>query len=255
MSKVINIVETKIMKRNGVDVERVIFSNDKIVYVRLDNGEVYPKDTPDRYVDLISYYNAAHNGRAQRMQDSLNWASEHTDDFLEDISKEKKRHSKSDGFIKDGTGDRQAQINKTKRKNLRELSKNHQTQTAINSMINFGEWLFVGGLLQILIYVAILIAYATGVIEYQGNIEFQVLSIMFGMIVGLISMIVGDKQKRLGYSPTGIRVLAVTIIILAAIILLSHGAVGIVGIIIGVKAIISLVKVGRYENWYYGEIE
>lgn len=61
MAKVVNIVETKIMKRNGINVERVIFSNDKIVYVRLDNDEVYPKNVPNQYIDMIRSYNKARN--------------------------------------------------------------------------------------------------------------------------------------------------------------------------------------------------
>ena len=61
MPKVLNIEESKIVTKNGLQVQRVIFSNDKIVYVKIDDGEVYPKDTPDRYVDLINTYNASHD--------------------------------------------------------------------------------------------------------------------------------------------------------------------------------------------------
>lgn len=59
MAKVLNIVESEVKQIHGKPVQRVIFSDDKIVYVDVYTGEVRPDSTPDKYVDLISVYNAS----------------------------------------------------------------------------------------------------------------------------------------------------------------------------------------------------
>ena len=64
MSRVINIIESKVIERSGHELQRVIFSDDKIVYVNIDTGEVKPDSTPDKYVDLISLYNSTHHTTA-----------------------------------------------------------------------------------------------------------------------------------------------------------------------------------------------
>lgn len=257
MAKVVNIVETKIMKRNGVDVERVIFSNDKIVYVRLDNGEVYPEDTPDRYVDLISYYNAAHNGRAQRVQDSLNWASEHMDDFFGDTQKGETQHFKSEGFIKDGTGDRQAQIYKTKKKDYHKLSKNHRTQNAIDSIITFGQFLFFVGIFQIIVLAVLFFVIAGSSTPHMTEAESNAIIVSFfiNAAISIVDMILGHGIKALDMSPGGIQAAAIFRIIIAIIALITSGAIGIMGIIVTIFAISVLAKIGTYKDWYYGEIE
>jgi hypothetical protein len=60
MAKVLNIVESKFVHKDGKMKQRVIFSDDKIVYVDNDTGDVVPDSTPDKYVELISMYNATH---------------------------------------------------------------------------------------------------------------------------------------------------------------------------------------------------
>ena len=60
MAKVLNITEAKMMMKDGKEVERVIFSDDKIIYVNSDTGEVKPATVSQKYVDLVSAYNATH---------------------------------------------------------------------------------------------------------------------------------------------------------------------------------------------------
>ncbi len=61
MPKILKIEESKIVVKNGVEMQRVIFSDDKIAYVCTDNGEIYPTNIPNRYIDLINIYNASHD--------------------------------------------------------------------------------------------------------------------------------------------------------------------------------------------------
>lgn len=61
MAKVLNVVESDVKQIHGKTVQRVIFSDDKIVYVDVYTGEVRPDSTPDKYVDLISVYNASNH--------------------------------------------------------------------------------------------------------------------------------------------------------------------------------------------------
>ena len=106
MPKILKIEESKIVTKNGVRAQRVIFSDDKIVYVRIDDGEVYPKNTAEKYINLINTYNASH------------------DDI--DSTKPKTKPSEFWGetknYIKDGSGNRLNQIRQTKDK--KKLSKN-----------------------------------------------------------------------------------------------------------------------------------
>ena len=226
-------------------------------YVRLDNGEVYPKDTPDRYVDLISYYNAAHNGRTQRVQDSLNWAGEHMDDFLEEISKENKRHSRTEDLIKDGTGDRQAQIYKTKKKDYHKLSKNHRTQNAIDSIITFGQFLFFAGILQTIVLAVLFFVMAGSSTARMTGAESNaiVASFLVNAAISIVDVILGHSIKALDMSPGGIQAAAIFRIIIAIIALVTSGAIGIMGVIVTIFAISVLTKIGTYRDWYYGETE
>ena len=54
MAKVLRIEESQVKQVNNKTVQRVIFSDDKIIYVDIDTGEVKPDSTPDKYVDMIS---------------------------------------------------------------------------------------------------------------------------------------------------------------------------------------------------------
>lgn len=60
MAKVLRIEESVVKQVNGKSVQRVIFSDDKIVYVDIETGEVKPESTSDVYVDMISLYNSHH---------------------------------------------------------------------------------------------------------------------------------------------------------------------------------------------------
>ena len=60
MAKVLQIEESAVKQINGRSVQRVIFSDDKIVYVDIETGDVRPESTPDRYVDMISLHNSHH---------------------------------------------------------------------------------------------------------------------------------------------------------------------------------------------------
>lgn len=70
MAKVLNILESKIVHRSGKMYQRVIFSDDRIVYVENDTGDVTPDTTPDKYVDLISAYNSTHAHPTQNQKQS-----------------------------------------------------------------------------------------------------------------------------------------------------------------------------------------
>lgn len=57
-TKAVIVLESKLVRRDGEVYQRVIFSDDKIIYVDIDTGEVTPESTPDAYVDLVSIYNS-----------------------------------------------------------------------------------------------------------------------------------------------------------------------------------------------------
>lgn len=222
MAKVLNIVETKLIMRNGIEVQRVIFSDDKIVYVRVDTGDVKPDTTPDRYVDLISAYNATHS-----------------------ISSDNEHHTsgKTKSFIKDNGEDRQNEINRSGDKTR--LSRNERTQSAINSIRNFGQWLMVGGILQTIVCIFFMMSSTA---DYAGiavlNLIFSVLYIIFGAGIA-----------KLSFSPSGITGTAIFVLVIAVIGLATGGGTGLVGLIVIIFAIIALCKINRYRQWYYGEIE
>lgn len=96
MSKVLNIVESEVKQINGRSVQRVIFSDDKIVYVNIHTGEVKPESTPDSYVNLISLYNASHR------------QSDHQNQILEELYQN--RH---ESIIPDTIPDEAARIRKS----------------------------------------------------------------------------------------------------------------------------------------------
>jgi hypothetical protein len=208
--------------RNGIEVQRIIFSDDKIVYVRVDTGDVKPDNTPDKYVDLISSYNATH---------SISDNSEHH------------ANSRNKSFIKDGSEDRQNEINRSKDK--ARLSRNERTQSSINSIRSFGQWLMIGGILQTIVCVFFLLS-ATA--DYAGlavlNLIFSVLYIIFGAGIA-----------KLSFSPGGTTGTAIFVLVIAVIGLATGGGTGLVGLIVIIFAIIALCEVNRYRQWYYGEIE
>ncbi len=63
MAKVITILESEIKQKNGKDYQRVIFSDNKIAYVNLNTGDVDPSDLSEKYIDLITLYNAKNGAR------------------------------------------------------------------------------------------------------------------------------------------------------------------------------------------------
>lgn len=54
----VSVLESKLVRRDGEVYQRVIFSDDKIIYVDINTGEVTPESTPDAYVDLVNIYNS-----------------------------------------------------------------------------------------------------------------------------------------------------------------------------------------------------
>lgn len=238
MPKVLKIEESKIVTKNGLQVQRVIFSNDKIVYVKIDDGEVYPKDTPDRYVDLINTYNASHDNvdsTKPKTKPSEFWGSEVN-------------------YIKDGSSDRRNQIEKTKDK--KRLSKDRDTQNAINRIRGFGITLRVCGVLQVVLAVLALVWFmllpgGSGIAEVATP---YIIVCTINAVLGIVYDALGQDISRLKSKPSTIRTVAIIMLVIAGIDLLS-GWLGIMGLIVAIYAIIALVKVGRYEEWFYGEIE
>ena len=64
----------------------------------------------------------------------------------------------------------------------------------------------------------------------------------------------GRGISKLETEPSGIKATAIVAIIIG-VILLFAGALKIGGLVAIIYAIIALVKIGRYEEWFYGEIE
>lgn len=56
---ILSIEDESPVVKNGKNMKRFIFSNDKIVYVEDESGIVYPTDTSDKYIDLINVYLAS----------------------------------------------------------------------------------------------------------------------------------------------------------------------------------------------------
>ena len=235
MARILKIEESKIVEKNGMQMQRVIFSDDKIVYVRMRDGEVYPKNVAEIYVNLINTYNAAH--------DEV--------DSTKPKTRPEEFWNASKNYIKDGTGDRGRQIEKTKDK--KHLSKNRETQNAINRVRDFGICLRIAGTLQLVLMVAIMIWIIVSRGEAGVNMDGVILCAI-NAVFGIIYDTLGQDISRLKMRPGGIRAAAITALVLGIIGLLL-GGLGIMGVIIFIYSIIALVKIGRYEEWYYGEIE
>ena len=232
MPKILGIEESKIVTKNGVQMQRVIFSNDKIVYVKIDSGDVYPEDTPEKYINLITTYNASH--------DNIDSTRPKHNDFWDDRN-----------YIKDGTTDRSKQIAKTKDKKT--LSKNRETQNAINKIRDFGTILMVCGIIQFVAAALMLTLSVIPSVPYSVQEALAVL-LMINGILGMVYLLLGINLRKLQFTPSGIRGIAIVLLIICTLDLFT-GAIGLVGLLVMVYSIIVLVKVGRYEEWYYGEIE
>lgn len=245
MPKVINIEESKIVTKSGLQMQRIIFSDDVIVYVRLSDGEVYPNDIPDKYVDLINAYNATH-GDTDANTSSTTPKDEPKADPNEFWGKDQ-------NYIKDGSPDRRNQIEKAQSK--RHLSKSRDTQNAINRIRGFGTVLLVSGILQIVISVLYLVFVAYAGAPPDVIAGFAAICIL-EVIVGGVFSTFGSKIRGLELDPSTIRGVAIATLILYAINLLFITlGIGLVGLLVIIYAIIALFKVGRYEDWFYGEIE
>ena len=229
MPKILKIEESKIVTKNGQEVQRVIFSDDKIAYVRMSDGEVFPKNVPDTYINLINTYNAAHDNP------SAFWGEDKN-------------------YIKDGTIDRRNQIENAK--NKKRLSKNRDTQNAINRVRDYGLILRICGIIQIILVGGlwfIQMVLSGGINSESVVIPYSIICII-NVILGIAYDILGNKIHKLEYAPSSIRATAIVVLVICGLDLLS-GALGVMGIIVMVYSIIALVKVGRYEEWFYGEIE
>ena len=236
MPRVLKIEESKIVTKNNMQVQRVIFSDDRIVYVRTDNGEVYPENTPDKYVDLINAYNASHDdvgSTNSKPQSSDFWGNERN-------------------YIEDGSPDRRNQIEKTKDK--KQLSKDIDTWRAIDRIGNFGIALAVCGILQFIIALTVMLISIIAEIGSTPEATYLCTICLVNGVLGVVYTVLGIKIAKLEYRPSTVRTIAIIMLILTVIDLM-FGAIGIMGIIIFIYAIIALTKVGRYEEWFYGKIE
>ena len=244
MGKILKIEESKIVIKNKVELQRVIFSDDKIVYVRTKDDEVFPKNTPDKYIDLINTYNASHDeldSTKPKIEPNPFW-------------------EKEESFIEDGTADRQSEIKATK--NLKKLSKNKDTQAAINRMRDFGTILLTSGIITVIV-IGIMLFYAISAYEQAtGNGPLAaddgiqvLLTCSVSIILGIVYIALGSKMRKLQYGPTSIKTIAISVLLLGALDLILAGAVGCLEIFTIIYAIIALIKISRYEEWYYGEIE
>ena len=232
MPKILGIEESKIVTKNGVEMQRVIFSNDKIVYVKRDTGDVYPEDTPEKYINLITTYNASH--------DNIDSTRPKRGDFWEEKN-----------YIKDGSEDRSRQIAKTK--NKKTLSKNRETQNAINRMRDLGLILLICGIVQFVVAAIILILAIIPTVPFE-IVEIQAILFMITGVLGIVYTLLGSGFRKLTFTPGGMRGAAIVLIILCALDLFT-GALGWLGLLVLIYSIVVLVKIGRYEEWYYGEIE
>ena len=243
MGKILKIEESKIVVKNKVEMQRVIFSNDKIVYVRLDTGDVCPANTPDKYVDLIDTYNASHDNI-----DSTRPKIDSNSFWGEDKS-----------YIKDGTEDRQSEIQAAK--NLKKLSKNKETQAAINRIRDFGTVLLTVGIISIVLMSIVMIFGISAYSRYSGGSlldadnSMALVACAISIIIDIVYIVLGVKTRKLQYRPSSIKAVAISIIILGVLDLIIAGAVGLLEIFAIIYAIIALVKIGRYEEWYFGEVE
>ncbi|MDO4507988.1 MAG: hypothetical protein Q4B65_01180 [Candidatus Saccharibacteria bacterium] len=235
MAKVLNIIETKIVMRNNIEVQRVIFSDDKIVYVRTDNGEVYPTTTPDKYVDLISTFNASHQNIVEEKPTPKGFL------FDEPVN-----------YIKNGSTDRAKQIEKTK--DGRYLSKNRDTQKAINGMRNFGTCLTIVGVFDIAI--AVIYGLILSLHSNNANPSIMWANIISACISAVIYLSLGSQIYSLKMTPGGIKTTAIIMVVLTALVwFIGANGVGIAGIFVFIYAVIALTKISTYEGWYYGEID
>ena len=232
MPKILGIEESKIVTKNGVQMQRVIFSNDKIVYVKIDSGDVYPEDTPEKYINLITTYNASH--------DNIDSTRSKRSDFWEEKN-----------YIKDGSDDRSRQIAKTK--NKKTLSKNRETQNAINRMRDLGTILLICGIIQVVVTSILLILAAIPTVQYTLPWVLATFAMING-ILGIFYILFGSGLRKLQFTPSAIRGIAIALLIICILDLFT-GAMGLLGLLVLIYSIITLVKVGRYEEWYYGEIE
>ncbi len=244
MPKILKIEESKITTKNNVEVQRVIFSDDKIVYIKIDDGEVYPKNTPDRYVDLINTYNASHDNIDSTKSNSK--SKMNPDEFW----------GSDRNYIKDGTEDRRTQIENAKSK--KHLSKSRDTQRAINRIRDFGNVLRISGIIQIVITVLqgiYIINLSSNGLVPNDIASLLVILFTIDLILGILYVAFGGGIAKLEFKPTAIRAIAIIALIIPVVILILNGWLGILGILVVIYAIIALTKIGRYEEWFYGEIE
>ena len=136
------------------------------------------------------------------------------------------------------------------------------TQAAINQMRDFGTILLATGIITVIIIGTMLFyaisAYkqATGNGPLAADDGIQVLiTCSISIILGIVYIALGSKMRKLQYEPTSIKTIAISVLLLGALDLILAGAVGCLEIFTIIYAIIVLVKISRYEAWYYREIE
>lgn len=146
--------------------------------------------------------------------------------------------------IHDGSGDRKKEIEQTQDK--RKLSKNRNTQNAINQVITFGILLTWCG---ILLLAVVLIDLIYGIAQFiSTNPELLAENLMplifctILCIIPIVIIILGNNTRKLSFAPSTIKALAIIFLIIG-------------GLILKIDAIILLTKIRQYEDWYYGDTD
>lgn len=220
MSKILKIEESKIVVKNGVEMQRVIFSDDKIAYVCTDNGEVYPTNISDRYIDLINTYNASHD----------------------EVDSTKPKANPSDFWNNNQNGE-------------------YDTQIAVNRIRRFGIALRVCGVIRAALMITFLVIF----IILSGSIDYPIPCIVISgidAVLGVVYGMLGAKISQLEFKPSTIITTAIIVLVIDVLTIFSFfvlgssgGLLGIIGVIEIIYSIIALANIGRYKEWFNGEIE
>ena len=119
-------------------------------------------------------------------------------------------------------------------------------------MRDFGIILTVCGIFEIigLILIMALFIYNNGGV-YDGS---GIWIVIINLALGIALITSGRGISKLETEPSGIKATAIASIVIGTIFLFL-GGLKLGGLIIIIYAIIALVKVGRYEEWFYGEVE
>jgi hypothetical protein len=194
------------------------------VYVDAETGEVEPKNVADRYVDIISVFNATH--KIGEDEDELELIEE-----IEPVTKPVDVPAKTTKKVET----RASEIDAAKNKHF--ITRNASVQEAANNIIYLGYWMLASGIIGTIIGVFLLFAAAFT----EGSTFFYA---VICLILGILQIVFGQQMSKLEETPSNIRGYAIFGIIAG-----GAGIVTRIGIL--VYAIIVLMKLKEYEDWYY----